>query len=125
MRFTSLVQATAAVLLASCNPISMSCTLIGCADGLAVQFSTAPTGAYRVEAWSESTTGPQVFECAAGETCEPVLFREFRGRNVTVRVTTAAGTRTQEFTGVEYEKLYPNGRRCGAACEQASVTVQM
>jgi hypothetical protein len=44
---------------------------------------------------------------------------------VTVRVTTAAGTRVQEFTGVDYEPQYPNGRSCGAACEQAIVTVQL
>jgi hypothetical protein len=42
-----------------------------------------------------------------------------------VRVTTAAGVRTQEFTGVDYERQYPNARRCGAACEQATITVQL
>ena len=34
------------------------------------------------------------------------------------------GTRTQEFTP-KYEAQYPNGRRCGAACRNATVTVQL
>lgn len=126
MRFTSFLQAaTATVLLASCSPITQSCTLIGCENGLAVQLAGMQTGPVRVEAWSELRTAVQVQECAAGQPCPGVFFRDFQGEDVTVRVTTAAGVRTQEFTGVEYETLYPNGRRCGGACEQASVTVQL
>jgi hypothetical protein len=125
MRSTALLHATTLLLLASCNPLTQACTLIGCHDGLAVQLSTMPTGAYRVEAWSEVRTTPQVFECAAGQTCLPVIFPDFEGEDVTVRVTTAAGVRTQSFAGVAYEPLYPNGRLCGAACEQATVTFQL
>lgn len=123
MRFTTVFHATGAVLLASCNPLTQACTLIGCHDGLMVQLSTVPTGAYRVEAWSELRKTPQVFECAAGQTCPPIMFPDFEGEDVTVRVTTAADARTQVFENVEYEALYPNGRRCGAACSQATVTV--
>ena len=122
MRSTSLIHATAAVLLASCYPFTQSCTLIGCEAGLEVRFAVAPTGAFRVEAWSELRIAPQVFECAAGEVCPTVFFRSFQGHDVVVRVTTAAGTRTQEFPDVEYEAQYPNGRECGAVCEQATVT---
>lgn len=125
MRFTRLLHATAVVLLASCNPLTTTCTLIGCQSGLAVSFDGVQAGGYRVEAWSEVVTVPRVLECAPGQACPPPLFPDFQGRNVTVRVTTAAGTRTQQFTGVEYESLYPNGRRCGAACQQAEVTVQL
>jgi hypothetical protein len=113
------------LLLASCNTLTTACTLIGCEDGLMVNLEGTPPGAYRVEAWSEIKVNPRVFECGAGETCQPVFFPLFTGENVTVRVTTAAGTRTLKFTGVEYESLYPNGRRCGAACQQASVTVEL
>jgi hypothetical protein len=122
MRRQSIIHATAALLLASCNPITIGCTLIGCHDGLVVEFAAPPTGAYTVEAWSEIEVNPRVYECAAGEICPPVLFPQFRGQAVTVRVTTVAGTRTQEFTGVQYEPQYPNGPDCGAACEQATVT---
>jgi hypothetical protein len=125
MRFTTLLQSSAVVLLAGCNSIALACTEIGCDDALRVRFSTAPAGPYRVEAWSEVRVEPQVFECTAGSTCPLAYFPDFEGRNVTVRVTTAAGTKTQEFTGVEYEAVYPNGRRCGPACQQAEVTVQL
>jgi hypothetical protein len=125
MRIRSVFHATTLLLLASCNPITQACTLIGCDNGLAVRLSGTPAGPYRVEAWSELRIAPQVFECAAGQTCAPVFFADFEGHDVTVRVTTAAGVRTQEFDGVEYETLYPNGRRCGGACEQATVTVQL
>lgn len=125
MRFTSAVQATAALLLASCNPLTQSCTLIGCHNGLQVNFSSAPTGAYRVEAWSELRIAPQVIECAAGQTCGPVFFVDFAGEDVTVRVTAGGEVRTQTFEDVEYEPQYPNGRDCGAVCEQASVTFQL
>jgi hypothetical protein len=125
MRRTPLLHATTALLLASCNPLTQSCTLIGCSDGLNVRFSTALAGPYTVEAWSELRVAPQVFECRAGEPCDGAFFPDFEGNDVMVRVTTAAGVRTQEFTGVDYEPQYPNGRRCGAVCQQAEVTVQL
>ena len=123
MRFA--LKAAAIALLAGCNSTSAACTLIGCTDGLSVQFSRSPAGAYRVEAWSELRIAPQVLECGAGQTCPPIFFPDFQGENVNVRVTTDAGVHVQEFTGVEYRDLYPNGRHCGAVCRQAIVTVQL
>ena len=126
MRSNAIIQATAALLLASCNPITGGgCTLIGCYDGLVVELPASTVGPVRVEAWSELRIAPQIFECVAGEVCQYAVFPDFQGQNVTVRVTTDAGVHTQEFTGVEYEPQYPNGRRCGAVCEQAILTVQM
>lgn len=124
MRFTAVFHATAAVVLASCNPLTQACTLIGCHDGLTVQLGTVPTGAYRVEAIAEGAAAPAVFECGAGETCPAAFFEELVAERVTVRVITSAGTRTQEFSP-RYESQYPNGRRCGATCSQATVTVQL
>ena len=125
MRIRTVFHTTALVLLASCNPITQACTLIGCEDGLAVRLNGAPAGPYRVEAWSELRIAPTVYECGAAETCPPIFFPGFAGNDVVVRVTTAAGVRTQAFDGVEYQAVYPNGRRCGGACEQAVVTVQL
>jgi hypothetical protein len=122
MRSTAVIHATAALLLASCNPFTQACTLMACFDGLAVEFAAAPTGAFKVEAWSAVQTAPQVFECAAPANCPSVFFENFQGEQVTVRVTTAAGVRTQLFTGVDYERIYPNGRDCGGECRQAKVT---
>ncbi|HEX2080419.1 MAG TPA: hypothetical protein VHG08_22140 [Longimicrobium sp.] len=122
MRSTAVIHATAALLLASCNPFTHACTLMACQDGLAVEFAAAPTSAFRVEAWSEVRTAPQVFECQVAEHCPSVFFENFQGEQVTVRVTTSAGVRTQQFPGVEYERIYPNGRDCGGECRQATVT---
>jgi hypothetical protein len=125
MRFSTALQASGALLLAGCNSIAFACTDIGCVGGLLVRFNTPPAGAYKVEAWSELRVEPQVWECAVGSTCPAAFFPDFEGQDVTVRVTTAAGVRTQEFADVDYEPVYPNGRRCGAACEQGEVTVQL
>jgi hypothetical protein len=122
MRPTAVIHAAAALLLASCNPFTQACTLIGCLDGLAVEFAATPAGAFKVEAWSEVRIAPQVFECEAAANCPGVFFENFQGQQVTVRVTTAAGVRTQQFSGVEYERIYPNGRDCGGECRQATVT---
>ena len=122
MRFRTALYAFAAATLAGCNPIG-ACTLIGCFDGLNVQFDRQPTGAYRVEAIVPGDATPHVVECASG-TCGPVMFEGLMPERVTIRVTTAAGTRSQEFTP-KYEAQYPNGRRCGAACRNATVTMQL
>jgi hypothetical protein len=52
------------------------------------------------------------------------MFEGLMPQRVTIRVTTAAGTRSQEFTP-KYEAQYPNGRLCGAACRNATVTMRL
>lgn len=123
MRSTAVIHATAALLLASCSPFTQACTLMACQDGLAVEFAAPPAGSFRVEAWSEVQTAPWVFECAVAANCPGVFFENFQGEQVTISVTTAAGVRTHQFSGVEYERIYPNGRDCGGECRQAKVTI--
>lgn len=125
MRIRSVFHATAFVLLAGCNSITQACTLMACQDGLEVKLSGTPAGAYTVEASSEFRVLHKTYECAAGQTCPPIFFEGFDGEDVTVRVTTAAGVRTQTFENVKFERRYPNGRDCGGTCRQASVTVQL
>ncbi|HST60853.1 MAG TPA: hypothetical protein VLK84_19280 [Longimicrobium sp.] len=43
---------------------------------------------------------------------------------MTICVATSAGVRTQALTPA-HQSEYPNGRRCPAACQQATVTVQL
>ncbi|HEY7769399.1 hypothetical protein [Longimicrobium sp.] len=121
MRLRTALYAFAAATLAACNPVGV-CTVIGCFDGLIVRFASQPTGAFRVEAIVPGEAAPHVFDCPSG-TCVPVMFENVMASRVTIRVTTAAGTRSQEFTP-KYEAEYPNGRRCGAACRNATVTMQ-
>jgi hypothetical protein len=116
-----MVRGLAGVLLASCSPVVHACTEIGCDDALVVRFDRAPAGAFRVEAITAPGAAPAVFECAAGDTCPAAYFPGVEAERVTIRVTTSAGTRSQEFAP-EYQDQYPNGRRCGAVCRQATVT---
>ena len=101
------------------------CTEIGCDDGLVVRFDRTPTGAFRVEAQGDGADPPAVFECADTSRCPPsAFFPGLVAERVTVRVTTPEGTVAQQFTP-KYERQYPNGRSCGAACRQAHVTVRL
>lgn len=122
MRIRTALYLFAAATLAGCNPV-ITCTLIGCHNGLVVQFDRMPTQPFRVEAIVPNDPAQHVVECDANR-CPHVLFPDLLPEQVTIRVTTAAGTRTQEFRP-KYENLYPNGRRCGPACRQATVTVQV
>ena len=122
MRIRSLLSALA-VALAGCTTPSIACTLIGCEDGLAVRFNRQPAGAFRVEAIVPSHPTPYTIDCADVATCY-LFFTDLMEERVTLRVTTADGTFTQDFTPL-YEDRYPNGRRCGAACRQAVVTFRL
>lgn len=124
MRSVPVLRGVAVLLLAACNPGAIACTEIGCVGGLQVRFQTPPAGAFRVEAIAEGAAAPAVFECGAGETCRVAFFEDLVAERVTVRVITAAGTHTEEFSP-RYASQYSNGRHCGAACSQDTVTVQM
>ena len=119
MRLRTFLFSATAGLLAGCSPFG-ACTLIGCHNGLAIQFNRPPTGAFRIEAIVGNQSAVQAIDCADAATCT-MMFPELMAERVTVRVITQQGTYTQEFQP-RYEKLYPNGRRCGPSCEQATVT---
>lgn len=125
MRFTPLLQAATAVLLAGCNSITHICTLMVCEDALNVAFDQAPAGPVRVEVFADGAATPRVFDCADPALCPAgVYFTGLMAERVTVRVVTAGATYTQEFAPV-YETIYPNGRDCGGHCEQATVTMDL
>lgn len=122
MRLRTLLYSATAAVTAGCTPF-VSCTLIGCDNGLAVGFNRDPQGAFRIEVTTPDDPTVHAIDCASLPTCV-TLFRDLVAEQVTVRVVTQQGTVTQQFQP-DYEDLYPNGRRCGAACRQASVIVQL
>jgi hypothetical protein len=122
MRIRSLLFSATAALLASCTPFG-ACTLIGCEDGLSVQFSRAPAGAFRIEATVPNDPTVAAIDCADAASC-PLRFPGVVAEQVTLRLITSQGTVTQEFQP-RYQELHPNGRRCGPACRQATVTFQL
>lgn len=122
MRARVLLPGAAALLLAGCIPV-VACTEIGCDDGLVVRFDRAPVGAFRVEAVVPGTPDEYAFDCPGAGECL-TTFHGLVAERVTVRVITSRGTFTQEFQP-RYQDVYPNGRRCPAACRQATVTFQL
>jgi hypothetical protein len=122
MRIRSLLFSATAALLSGCMPIT-SCTLIGCDDGLAVRFNRPPVGAFRVEATVPNDPTVAAIDCADAATCM-VRFPDLVAEQVTLRLITSQGTVTQQFQP-RYENEYPNGRSCGPACRQATVTFQL
>jgi hypothetical protein len=122
MRLRSILFSATAALLAGCTPFG-ACTLIGCEDGLSVQFDRAPAGAFRIEANAPDDPAQYAIDCADAATCM-MMFPGLVAEQVTIRVITQQGTHTQEFQP-RYDEVHPNGRGCGPACRQATVTVQL
>lgn len=119
MRTRSFLLSATAALVAGCSPV-ISCTLIGCENGLMVRFDRTPAGPFRIEAIVANEAQARVIDCADAANCH-LLFRDLVAEQVTVRVTAQGATSTQSFQP-RYENLYPNGRKCGPSCRQATVT---
>jgi hypothetical protein len=122
MRIRSLLFSATAALLASCTPFG-ACTLIGCDNGLSVRFSRPPAGAFRVEATVPHDPTVLAIDCPDATSCL-LMFPDLVAEQVTLRLIMAQGTLTQQFQP-RYENVYPNGRGCGPACRQATVTIQL
>lgn len=110
------------VFAAGCD-FARACTLIGCLNGLAVEFSTPPTAPYRMEVRSNSLT-VNVYECTVLNQCYPngTVFENYYPQSVTIKVITATGTASTEVTPT-YVESQPNGKGCGPTCRTARVTV--
>lgn len=101
------------------------CTLVGCANALRVQFTTAPSAPFSVELLSLAATEPAIdrVDCPQVNSCNrDVYFYSASVTQATVRVITSAGARDSKFTDIRYTKSYPNGKECGPTCLNASVT---
>jgi len=118
------LSAACVALLAGCNGISTACTLIGCNSGLLVRLAGTPTGPYRIEVFSHPDAPRYVFDCANPATCGDARFVDYTPASVTVRVTTAAGTR-EETVQPAYSTSRPNGPNCEPTCTQGTVTVPL
>lgn len=97
-----------------------ACTLIGCEDGLSVQVSNSLNQSLTVNVRS----GAQLigtFTCTAGQPCAGFI-RNQTPPNVTVEVTSQAGTVTRNYMP-EYRLSRPNGPNCPPECRQATINV--
>lgn len=123
MRLAAGARASALLLLLGLG--GCGCDLVGCANGLRVQFTSAPSAPFSVELLSLSATEPAVdrVNCPQVNSCNADVY--FFGTSVsqaTIRVITTAGARDSKFTDIRYTKSYPNGRQCSPTCLNASVT---
>jgi len=122
----SLLVGAGLSLLSACSlfdSLSRTCTLKACGSTLTVELAAAPAGSLRVEATDVATNARRVFECSTscGET---VWFTDFTPAEVTVRVTTSAGSAERTFRP-SYETVRPNGPGCEPVCRQARVTMPL
>lgn len=126
--FRHAVVAIVALFAAGCSsPVggAVTCTQIGCIDGLFVRFDVAPPpGAVRVELLPEGESGPRyTYDCAATDPCHAgVRFPGFTGDYAVVRVTTSAGVVNHEVRPT-YAESRPNGKDCPPLCRHGTVTV--
>ena len=125
MRLRSFTAFVSLLLVASCNVLPTTCTLIGCVDGVNVTFSRPLAAPFRVEALVQGSN-PVVVDCPTANSCPGLssAFLAVVADEMTIRVTTPSGTVTQQVSP-RYEAVYPNGRSCGAGCEQAEVTITL
>ena len=98
------------------------CTLIGCNDGLNVTVVSALQQDYSVTVKSGTQT-LRTFTCQAGQQCMNFIENQ-TPTNVTVQVTTNAGTISRDYTP-QYTVSRPNGPGCEPECRQATVTVNV
>jgi hypothetical protein len=116
--------AIAAVMLcANCAAFIEGCTLVGCENILTVTFSSPPDVAYHLEALSIDG-GALQFDCPDPSRCQSAQLQDYAPDKLVLTVTTARGSKQYNLTP-SYESVYPNGKRCGAACRTGSVTVAL
>jgi len=118
----------AAIAAAGCAEITEGCTLIGCNSGLTVHLTSLPASPFRIEVRTPASVGTAyVFECNGTTVpCQPdVFFGDLIAERLFVTVIVGSASRETEFDQVTYTQTFPNGRRCGGACQNAIVTADV
>ena len=117
------VLSFALLALAGCSDLPVSCTNVGCDDGLAVVVRNNPPGPWELDAAIGSVT--RSFSCPAGSACSSAFFPGFPSGTVTV--TVRANGRSQVFPNLTPTPrvLRPNGAGCLPECQQPYVTVSL
>jgi hypothetical protein len=128
MRLKALRVGLLTLILSACGIFDPSgCTLIGCYDGLTIHLTALPNGPYRVEIFvvAPGLQPSHVYDCPTGQCGQNLTFPDLNPDRAWVRVTTAAGERTIEFSSIVYEAHRPNGPDCSPTCRQATLTVDI
>jgi hypothetical protein len=103
--------------LTGCRDPLTVCTSIGSISGLIVAFASPVGGPFTVDAlYPAATAVSYSFRCDGGAECRNlprVFFPGLIEPSLSIRVTTALGTRTTVVPGgIVYRDEYPNGESC-------------
>ena len=113
--------------VAALSAQACGCNLVGCYDGLLVDFADRPAGLYRLELFVAAVLqpAPPAATCTEAKGCfSGIVFRTHATDNLVLRVTTAVGARETVFQRIAYTTASPNGKGCGPTCRSATVTVK-
>ena len=126
------VAASYALLASSC-----ACTLVDCSDGLTVEiYNLQANELYDVTI----TTPDQELRCNVSTTMDPdcgfrssfviddqaiLRFQNITPETVTIKVERDGALLVDMTDSPEYNKLAPNGERCGPVCNTANVVIEL
>jgi hypothetical protein len=100
------------------------CTLIGCVNGLTIQFASTPTAPYHIEATSPDA-GLRSIDCATSNGCLGKLTQTDYVPGTVTLTMTYQGRTTTTTVQPSYAESQPNGRGCGSKCVSATVTLPL
>ena len=126
---------------ASCD--SQTCTLVGCSDGLTLEFDESVPRDYTVtvtvdgttetadctaatlgDDTADASTGLPALETSIGCGTNMLTFG-FSPTQLSVVITFPDGAKTTVDAKPAYEETYPNGEDCEPACRQATYEIDI
>jgi len=125
---TFLLLALATLALAGCATPERMCTLIGCVDGLTVDFTGVQPASYTLEARAAGHA-PVTIDCSSDQAtiqCRPdgTFLADFTPEEVTLHVTWDGGEVERTVRPV-YTESRPNGPDCPPVCRFGEVTIDL
>lgn len=118
----------ALVLLGACAAQQKECTLIGCADGLSINFKGQMPAAFNLKLKASGESDLNI-DCPGGTSrfiCLPesVFINQYTPEQVELTYTAGDKTVTQSFKPT-YTQAQPNGPSCGPNCRQGHIEVTL
>ena len=100
------------------------CHLLWCTSGLTIAFSKTPTSPFHIEATVDGT-GSYCYDCPDVTRCNTMpTLSGFTPGHALITVSYQGRSASTEVTPV-YHETYPNGKDCGGAHTQATVSVPL
>jgi hypothetical protein len=120
-RMWFLVMLASTALCAACDHL---CTLIGCVNGLTVEFEDLLPNSLAVEVLDDEHAPPAQHLTNTSEYGAVAYFEDYHPTDVTIRVSWATASITASARP-EYHEWRPNGPDCDPECRSAYVLVDL